>query len=470
MSAPAKPAKPAKPVKLVKPPSKPALKVVPTVKQDAVMDFQTDAIALEERRPPPVARLTLYLVALTIGCAIYWASVSRIDQIVVAPGRLTTSEPTLVMQPLETSIIRSLTVKPGDIVTKGQLLATLDPTFSSSDAGQIQSKLAGFNAQIDRLQAELKGEVYVPPAGASAEALMQGQLSAQRHSAYQAKLDDFDAQIAHGEAVLSATRSEEDMLNQRLAGLQEIQSMHGTLATSGNGSKLAFLQSQDVSLDLRVSLTRLSGQYSVATEQLQQARAERQNYVEDYRRVSLESLIDLQDQQAGAAEELRKVDLREAMSRMTAPADAAVLEVAQRSVSSVVQPAEPLITLVPLNVPLEVEATVSGSDIGHLAVGDMARIKFDAFPFQEHGTLEGKVVSISENAFSGQQGADKQSGPSFYRVRIALGDGQLRGLPQTFRMLPGMTVSAEIHAGDRTVISYFLYPLVRGLDESLREP
>jgi HlyD family secretion protein len=233
---------------------------------------------------------------------------------------------------------------------------------------------------------------------------------------------------------------------------------------------LAFLQSQDVSLDLRVSLTRLSGQYSVATEQLQQARAERQNYVEDYRRVSLESLIDLQDQQAGAAEELRKVDLREAMSRMTAPADAAVLEVAQRSVSSVVQPAEPLITLVPLNVPLEVEATVSGSDIGHLAVGDMARIKFDAFPFQEHGTLEGKVVSISENAFSGQQGADKQSGPSFYRVRIALGDGQLRGLPQTFRMLPGMTVSAEIHAGDRTVISYFLYPLVRGLDESLREP
>src|SRR5690606_35607348 len=103
------------------------------------------------------------------------------------------------------------------------------------------------------------------------------------------------------------------------------------------------------------------------------------------------------------------------------------------------------------------------NDIGHLTTGDRARIKFDAFPFQEHGTVAGEVVSISENSFAKQTGADQQGGPAFYKVRIALGEGQLRDLPETFRMLPGMTLSAEIHAGDRTVISYFLYPLIRGL-------
>ena len=460
---------PAKTLRVVKPAKKPQLKPVPAVKRAAVMEFQTDAIALEERKPPFTARMTLYLVVAAIGCAIYWASVSKIDEIIVAPGRLATSEPTLVMQPLETSIIRSILVKAGDVVKKGQLLATLDPTFSSSDAGQLQSKLAGFAAQIDRLQAELAGTLYAPPPDASPEALMQGQLAAQRLAAYQAKLDDFDAQIAHGEAVLQATKSEQTMLGKRLAGLQEIDTMHASLADSGNGSRLTFLQSQDVSLDIQVSMTRLSGQYDAAEQQLDQTRAERQNYVADYRRVLFEALVDLQDKQAGASEEVRKVSLREAMSQITAPADAAVLEVAQRSVASVVQPAEPLITLVPLNVPLEAEVTVASNDIGHLSTGNVARIKFDAFPFQEHGTVEGKVISISENSFAKQAGDNPQGGAAFYKVHIALGQDALRQVPASFRMLPGMTVSAEIHAGDRTVISYFLYPLIRGLDESLRE-
>lgn len=456
--------------RIVKPSKQSQLKLAPPAKQPAVIDFQTDAISLEERRPPITARLTLYLVAAVIGCGIYWASVSNIDEIVVAPGKLTTSEPMLVMQPLETSIIRSVMVTPGDVVRKGQLLATLDPTFSSSDAGQLRAKLAGYEAQIARIQAELAGTTYAPSADASAEALMQGQLAARRLAAYQAKLADFEARIAHGEAILAAAKAEEAMLDERLAGLQEIEDMRASLADTGNGSRLALLQSRDLSLDLQVTLTRVRGQYAAAKQQLDQTRAERQNYIEDYRGLALEALVDLEDKQAGAREELRKVALRAAMSQLVAPADAAVLEVAQRSIASVVQPAEPLITLVPLNVLLEAEVTVAGNDIGHLATGDLARIKFDAFPFQEHGTVEGKVTSISENSFVKEAGADLQGAATFYKVRIALGNDQLRQVADTFRLLPGMTVSAEIHAGDRSVISYFLYPLIRGLDESLREP
>lgn len=445
-------------------------KPVRTAKQPAVLEFQTDAIALEERRPPISARLTLYLVALAIGCGVYWASVSMIDEIVVAQGKLETAEPLLVMQPLETSIIRAISVKPGDIVHKGQLMATLDPTFTSADAGQVQGKLTGFDAQIARIRAELAGKVYAPPPGASAEALMQGQLAAQRKAAYDAKLADFEAQIAHGQASLVAAKAEEEVLGQRLEGLQEIDNMRATLFEAGNGSRLSFLQGRDLSFDTKVALARVRGQYAETTQMLDQTRAERQNYIEDYRRLGFEALVDLEDKRAGASEELRKVDLRTTMSQLIAPADATVLEVAQRSVASVVQPAEPLITLVPLNVPLEVEATVSGNDIGHLAIGDLARVKFDAFPFQRHGTVGGTVTSISGNSFVKQAGSDSQGGVAFYKVRIALGGEQLRGVPDAFRLLPGMTVSAEIHSGERSVISYFMYPLIRGLDESLREP
>ena len=456
--------------RLVKPSTKPALTLVTIAREPALSDFQTDAIALEERRPPITARLTLYLVAAAIGVSVIWASVSRIDQIVVAPGKLATSQPTLVMQPFETSIIRSIDVKAGDIVTKGQLLATLDPTFAAADRGLLQAKLAGFKAQIARIKAELADTTFVPGAGASPEARMQAELAAQRRAAYDARLADFDARLAHDQAIMQASSAQQAVLGERLSGLREIQEMHDSLASTGNGSRLAFLQSRDVSLDLQVTLTQVEGQYAEAVQQYFQTRAERQNYIEDYRRMTLETLVDLEDKQASVKEELRKADLRSAMSRLLAPANAAVLEVAQRSQASVVQPAEPLVTLVPLNVPLDVEVTVASNNIGHLSVGDAARIKFDAFPFQEHGTVDGTVSAISENSFAKQPGEDPTGGTAFYRVRIALGEGELHQTPADFRFLPGMTVSAEIHAGERSVISYFLYPLVRGLDEGLREP
>jgi HlyD family secretion protein len=148
-----------------------------------------------------------------------------------------------------------------------------------------------------------------------------------------------------------------------------------------------------------------------------------------------------------------------------------VLDVAQRSIGSVVQAAEPLFTLVPLDVALEAEVAVAARDIGHLAVNDPARVKFDAFPFQKYGTLEGKVLSISQDSFAPQSATNGAAAAgAFYKVRLALGPMQLLGLSKDFRLLPGLTVEAEINAGQRSVISYFLYPLTRGLDESLHEP
>src|SRR5690606_17945789 len=163
------------------------------------------------------------------------------DEIVVAPGKLSTSQPMLVVQPLETSIIRDISVRPGDIVKKGQLLATLDPTFSSSDAGQLKSRLANLGAQVARLRADVDGLSYAPGETASAEEKMQEQLFRQRRLAYEARIADFDAQIAQSQAVIDASLTQQTALDQRLAGLREIESMRSDLAQTGNGSRLALL-------------------------------------------------------------------------------------------------------------------------------------------------------------------------------------------------------------------------------------
>jgi HlyD family secretion protein len=105
--------------------------------------------------------------------------------------------------------------------------------------------------------------------------------------------------------------------------------------------------------------------------------------------------------------------------------------------------------------------------------GDPARIKLDAFPFQQYGVIKGRVRTVSEDSFVRPQGnGDEQSSgrEELYLARLTLEDQTLQGVPQDIRFLPGMTLTAEVVFGDGNVMSYLLYPIIRSLDEGLRSP
>ncbi len=152
---------------------------------------------------------------------------------------------------------------------------------------------------------------------------------------------------------------------------------------------------------------------------------------------------------------------------LRAPADGVVQEINDRALGNSVQAGEGLMTLVPRGVPLEAEIAIPGASIASLRPGDLARIKLEAFPFQRHGTVEGTVRVISENVVRPDFGP--ADAPAAYRARLALAVPNLREVPADFRLLPGMALTAEIKIGRRTVLSYFLYPVLRVFDESLRD-
>ena len=127
-----------------------------------------------------------------------------------------------------------------------------------------------------------------------------------------------------------------------------------------------------------------------------------------------------------------------------------------------------MITLVPLGVDIEAVVNVDPKDIGWLKVGNEAKVKLDAYPFQRYGTLNGKLRTISEDTFSEQQGALGGS-RSFYHVQLAL-SGRLLPRAGEYRLVPGMQVTAEIKVGRRRIIEYLTDPLIKALDESFKEP
>jgi len=438
---------------------------------DIVREFQSDAVEIEQSAPPGGARLTLYCVVALIIAAILWATLSHVDTIVSAQGKLTTTQSNLVLQPLETSVIRQMHVRAGDVVKHGDPLATLDPTFSQADLDQLRVKVAAFDASIERLRAELEGRDYVLHDPGNPDAILQGKLFAQRKFFYATQLTTFDAQIASAKANLKTGQNDETVLAQRLETMKSIESMRTTLMDKEVGSRLNFLLSRDARLEVESNLQRTRGNQVDSAHKIEKATADRQVFIEEFRRTAFQDLVETQAKRSGAAEDLKKVELRRQLIVLTAPADAVVLEVANRTVGSVVKEAETLFVLVPRNVPLQVEANIEGRDIGQIAVGQSVRLKFEAFPFQKYGTGTGVVRVVSEDAFSPDNKTDaaRRNPAPYYRVLVDVTESKLRTPTGQVQLIPGMAVTAELKVGQRSVMSYFLYPLLRGLDESIRE-
>lgn len=184
-------------------------------------EFQPPAMALEDEEPPRVARLVLYALIAFVAIALLWASLAKVDEIVVARGELITSVPTLVVQPLERVAIKSIDVKVGDVVRKGQVLASLNSTFTEADIEELRAKLAAYSARQARLEAELANANYVLPPAPSPAQLLEAALFNERKRGYAARLQSYEQDLARLNATLAATRADVDMAVARIGATSQ---------------------------------------------------------------------------------------------------------------------------------------------------------------------------------------------------------------------------------------------------------
>lgn len=427
--------------------------------------FQSDAVAIEERPPPPLARMTLHAIVLLAVTLAVWASIAEVDRIVAASGRLITTKPLIVVQPLETGVVRSIEVSVGSVVREGELLATLDPTFVTADATGLEEKLESLTAEADRLRNEIDGTPFDAPPGNRARAF-QAQLREQRMAEYQSRLASLDSAVARLESNIASNRETQDSLRERLRVVNQIVAMREELLRRDVGSQLQVMEARLNQLNIKEQLATKAAEGREMLHNLEKAKSERDSFVQEWTRVGADKFLAVTREIDATTQELAKAKRRSNLVDLRAPADGVVLEIAQRSVGSVARGADSLITLVPLNVPLEVEAEVKAADIGRIRTGDPVRLKLEALPYQQYGHLDGRVRVVSEDSFRPE--SDKTR--TIYRSRISIERENLRDVPADFRLIPGMTMSAEIVIGRRTIISYFLHPILRVFDESLREP
>ncbi len=262
--------------------------------------------------------------------------------------------------------------------------------------------------------------------------------------------------------------------------LKLLRDMEGTTARlpqNGSEYRLRLLEAQKARYLTADEIENLKAEDQVTLNELKQVESEWQRFLEERTGDLMEQEVHIRNDLEKITEEINKARRLHELVSLRAPQKGIVLNMAERSVGSIIQQAEPFITMVPLNSSIEVEVNIQSKDIARIRLADQVRIKLDAFPFQRHDTLPGEVRVISEDSF--QQGnaqleanmfTEQKNAATFYRTRIRLVSNTLRNVPEGFRLMPGMKVRAEIKVGKRRVISYFLYPIIRALDESLREP
>jgi HlyD family secretion protein len=447
----------------------------PAARPAVAREFQTPALALEDDAPPRVLIWLLLVLTALVVAATAFAIFARVDEVVVTQGQLVTTVPTVVVQPLETVMVKSIEAKVGDIVRKGQVLATLDPTFAEADVRQLQSKVTSYAARAARLEAEFEARDYAADASSSESQRIEASLFDKRKLEYTSQMNYYGQEVGRYEADAASARDELVKNAASIELLKRIVSMREKLAETAYGSQLQLIDSRNQLLTAERDAVQIQGKIEEFGHQLQGAIAQRDAYAQQWRAKTADELVSVRRDLVAAREDLDKALRRRDMVDLTAPTDAVVLDLAKRSTGSVLRSAEPLFTLVPLDAPLEAEVRIGPKDIGRLHDGEEVRIKLDAFPFQRHGTLDGRIKTISADTFQpggdGQDaGAQQRTGAPYYRARVALLDTHLLNMPADARLLPGMTVTAEIKVGRRRIISYLLYPVLKGLDESMREP
>jgi len=182
---------------------------------------------------------------------------------------------------------------------------------------------------------------------------------------------------------------------------------------------------------------------------------------EEYKNKLLEALTQKRKELTVLKAEIASIKFQNAKQLIKSPVDGYISKLLVHTEGGVVTPAEKLMMVVPKDAPLIFKVTVMNQDIGFVKKDMNVSVKIDTFSFQKYGLIEGTVIHVADDAIE-----DEKMGP-IYEILIQPHDYFLEYGREKFAINSGMSITAEMKVGKRRVINFFIYPLIRYLDEGM---
>ena len=433
-------------------------------------EFLPAAEEIVETPAAPLGALVVWLVALLLIVALAWSYFGRIDIVAVANGKISTEGSTKTIQPAISGVVTNINVREGQHVKKGEALLALDKTTAEKDVATVNQSLNTARVERDILRrlavggstdeiinnADLPDETKVM---LRQFASSQTALSAARQQAVNGTISNYQHQLQFNQQAKNQLETNAQNLKNRKAEIEK------QLPNANPVDKLR-LQNELSNIDQRITsadsaVLGQNQQLLQSQSALTQAQNQSQTQIAETNSAFSNQIITAEKRIIELENNLVKAKQILAQTTITAPVDGTVLSLTVKTIGGVVNAGQQLAQIVPEKVPLYVDAALDNQDVGFVKPGQRVVVKVATYPFQRYGYLEGTVENISPDAIQ-----DDKKG-LIYKAKIKLNDDKSSKQNQ-LKLLPGMSVSAEITTGQRRIIEFFLDPLMTKADESLK--
>lgn len=388
---------------------------------------QNKQVKLQELEPPlPKASLFIWIICIGLLVLLAWAWLFKLEEVSTGTGKVVPSSKEQIIQSLEGGILTKLNVREGEVVQQGQVLAQLDPTRFASNVGESESLLLASKATAARLRAEVNGASLKFPA----EVLKEQALVNEETALYHSRRSNLEESLAG--------------LKQALTLVEQELKMTEPLVAKGAASEVEVLRLKRQATDLRNQMNDVRNQYLVKSrEELAKANTD----------------IETQSQVVkGKSDTLSRTVFK-------SPVRGIIKEIDVMTIGGVISQNGKLMTIVPLDEQLLVEARISPRDIAFIHPGQDALVKITAYDYSIYGGLKGKVSIISPDTLRDEVKQDQ----FYYRVYIRTDSGKLMNKAgKQFSITPGMVATVDIKTGEKTILDYLIKPFNKA-QEALRE-
>ncbi len=433
-------------------------------------EFLPAAEEIIETPAAPFGAVVIWLTTTLLVLALTWAYLGQIDIVAVGNGRVSNNGSVKVVQSASYGVVKRITAQEGQRVHKGDVLVELDKTTAEKELATTAQSLNIARAERDILRRLAMGngaDDIINSAGVSDEAkAVLREFTTSQLALASAKEQALKGSIASHQRQLQFNQQTKAQLEGEAQKLKDSQVKVKQKLESANAIERIRLQNELDTLEQRIttanSAATSQGQ-QVLQSQLTLAQAQSQSQVSlAETNSSISGQVIAQEQRIAELENnLAKAKRALEQTTITAPVDGTILALNTRTIGGVVNVAERIAQIVPDNDLLYVDVTLDNQDVGFVRVGQRVVIKVATYPFQRYGYLEGTVENISPDAIQ-----DEKKG-LVYKAKAKL-SGANSSKKNRLKLLPGMSVSAEITTGKRRIIEFFLDPLMTHIDDSLK--
>ena len=390
-------------------------------------DFMPSLLEIIERPAHKAGTVIIIgIFTLLIG-AIIWACVSEIDVVITADGIVQPVGNINVVKAYSGGTVKSINVSEGEYVNVGDILIELDTEALEIDVNQLRNQQKILEAQRDIYKkiiagddlSEIKIASYTDDLKPYIQAILDSDMG------YRNLLANYENEKSAAE------------INKEIAELQ--------LEQFRNSGTERQIKTQELTVQ----------QYALAVEN---AELQISNVKAQYSSQVNSNISEINNKLDEIHANLEKYRLSKEYQNITVPVSGYVNSIGVNTLGETVTAAQQLVTIVPDNTPNEMICYVKNTDIADIELGMEAEIKLEAYPYNKYGTVRGTVKYISPNSF-----ASEQLG-SVYIVKLELDISN-----EKIHVISGLSGSVEINTGKRTIMDYFLEPIVKGFGESLKE-